>query len=270
MFNIALEENYLITCENSSIGVQEKYYDSQYWYKIDKYGGEASAEELSSLLLQCSTLNSEEYVTYEEGIVNGKVGCRSKNFLHSDEDLITFKQAHESVLGKSFGRLLLGKTYPDKIKYCLWFFQTYFDLDVSSYLAKTFYLDMLIRNEDRNFGNLAIIYNSSFDTYKTAPIFDNGFSMLVGNEPYKQIGSIADRLKSVPGKPFVGNLEVQARYFEAPFKIDYEKFDLLIAEKENSLQKDVIKYQVEKYKDIFRLYNSYDKIENIQEEVSLE
>lgn len=263
MFDISLEEKYLIKSENSSIGVQEKYYKDGYWYKIDRYGGEANAEMLASIVLQNSTLSQDEFVTYELGTLNDKVACRSKNFLKEKEELITFGMIHEAIAGCSFGKPMLGKTYQAKIEYCIQFFKKYCNLDISSYLAKIFYLDMVIRNEDRNFGNLAVIYDSELDNYKVAPIFDNGFSLLVGNEPVKLIGTIEDRLNSVAGKPFTSNLETQARYFKVPFCIKYSKLYKQLSTIKSSIQKDALMFQLEKYQNVFQIDKSIN--ENIEE-----
>lgn len=265
MFDISLNEEYLIKSENSSIGIQEKYYKDGYWYKLDNYGGEANAEMLASLVLQNSTLLENEYATYESGMVNNKTACRSKNFLKENEELLTFNMVHETIIGCSFGKPMLGKKYQAKIEYCMNFFEKYFNLDISSYLAKTLYLDMVIRNEDRNFGNLAVIYNSESNKYTVAPIFDNGFSLLVGNEPYKHNGSIKDRIKNVTGKPFVSNLEIQANCFSVPFNINYKKLYNQLFLIEPSLQKDALMFQLEKYQNVFSCDKSISgKIEELE------
>ena len=117
MFDINLNEEYLIRSENSSIGIQEKYYKDGNWYKFDNYGGEANAEMLASLVLQNSTLLENEYV-----MVNNKAACRSKNFLKKNEELLTFNMVHETIIGCSFGKPMLGKNYQAKIEYCMNFF----------------------------------------------------------------------------------------------------------------------------------------------------
>ena len=263
MFEINLEEEYLIKSENSSVGVQEKYYKDGYWYKLDKYGGEANAEMLSSLVMQNSTLPENEYVTYELGRVNNKVACRSKNFLKENDELITFSMIHEAIIGCSFGKPMLGENLQTKIEYSINFFKKYCNLDISSYLAKTFYLDMIIRNEDRNFGNLTVIYNSESDKYTVTPIFDNGFSLLVGSEPYKHNGSMKDRIKNVTGRPFVSNLEIQANCFSVPFRINYKKLYNQLLSIGPSLQKDALMFQLEKYQNVFSCDKSIS--ENIEE-----
>ena len=70
--------------------------------------------------------------------------------------------------------------YDDAINYVINFIKEQTNLDIHEYLANTFCLDMLILNEDRHFNNLGIIYDGT--SFKTAPIFDNGKSFLIGNK----------------------------------------------------------------------------------------
>lgn len=250
MFDVDFSDEFIVKIESSSDGSQDKYYKEGYWYKVDKYGGEGAAEELVSILLKNTTLSSNEYVNYELGFVNKKVGCRSKNFLESHEQFISFAHIHKLIEGCSFGSQILGLPLSSKIKYCVDFFQQNFNLDISDYLSKVFYLDMIIRNEDRNFGNLGLIYDNNKDTYRVAPIFDNGYSLIVGNEPFKHNGELCNRLLSVSGKPFSGNLETQAKYFDIPFQIDYSSLYNDLKNVNDSLQKEALLFQLDKYQEI--------------------
>ncbi len=48
--------------------------------KKDNRGNEGRAEYLVSKFMQFTTLQENEFISYEEGTINGKSGCRSKNF----------------------------------------------------------------------------------------------------------------------------------------------------------------------------------------------
>ena len=61
----------------SSLGVESKYYKDGYWYKQDISGYEGLAEEVCSMVLRHS--NIESYVEYEACTINGRSGCRSRN-----------------------------------------------------------------------------------------------------------------------------------------------------------------------------------------------
>ena len=75
-YNISPEAMVMIS--GSSIGTQKKYYDKGYWYKQNNSGYEGRAEYLVSKVMKYS--NVDEYVIYENCIINGVNGCRSKNF----------------------------------------------------------------------------------------------------------------------------------------------------------------------------------------------
>lgn len=261
MINIVIPDEYSIIAESSSDGAQKKFYFDGYWYKIDKYGGEGIAEELASILMTCSSLEKDEYVIYETCLINGIPGCKSKNFCKENEEIISFNHAHELILGYSFGKAILGKTLSAKIKYAMDFFEQYFSIDITDYLAKTFAIDMLICNEDRNFGNLAIIYNNDSNVYRTAPIFDCGNSLLVGIEPYKKSGLIEDRIKNVAGKPFTSNLDVQFAQFQNSISIDYILLYSKLESISSSLQKEALLYLIKNYEPIFINKNLYEENE---------
>lgn len=101
-----------------------------------------------------------------------------------------------------------------------------------------------------------LIHNPLNNTYRTAPIFDSGYSLLVGNEPYKHTGEISNRLESVTVKPFSSNFEMQANCFTI-FMLSYQ-----IA---LPLCKSVLQVQLEKYKSVYDIKEldeteNYDKI----------
>ena len=73
----------LVMVQGSSKGTQPKYFENGYWYKKDSCGYEGLAEELVSKVLSCS--NVKDYVEYEQCIIDGRSGCRSKNFLKENE-----------------------------------------------------------------------------------------------------------------------------------------------------------------------------------------
>ena len=83
MKDYKLSAEALVMIQGSSAGTQPKYYDNGYWYKTNNAGYEGLSEYLVSLLLSCSSI--KEYVVYEECLVNGRKGCRSKSFLGKDE-----------------------------------------------------------------------------------------------------------------------------------------------------------------------------------------
>ena len=94
MFDITLSYDLTVNIDGTSEGTQTKFYDKGYWYKTDTFE-EGIVEYLVSKLLTFSTLPKKSYVVYEYGKINGKSGCRSKDFLKPGYELITFERIHQ-------------------------------------------------------------------------------------------------------------------------------------------------------------------------------
>ena len=71
--------------KSSSKGTQDKWLDSGFYFKRDRYGGEAEAEYLVSVFL--SYQNFTDFVNYEK--VSTDV-CKSLNFIPEGGSFITF------------------------------------------------------------------------------------------------------------------------------------------------------------------------------------
>lgn len=78
-------------------GNQIKFLKDEYWYKINDVGDEGLAEELTSVILSCS--NMRNHVKYERCEINGKPGCRSKNFLGEGESFISLRRLYQHYCG---------------------------------------------------------------------------------------------------------------------------------------------------------------------------
>lgn len=159
----------------SSLGVENKYYKDSYWYKQNISGYEGMAEEACSMLLRNSNLR--EYVEYEACIINGKSGCRSKNFLNEGESIVTFKRLYEIACGEDLSnRIYTFREVEDRIRFVIDFLKEYAQMDCTRYLRNILSFDMLVLNVDRHFHNLALIRTES--GYRECPIFDNGAAFL--------------------------------------------------------------------------------------------
>lgn len=153
--DISIDSRYLINDNGTSDGTQIKYYFENKWYKIDRYGGEGSCEELVSRILDISDFDQNEYVSYKSLRINGETGCVSNDFLASGESFITLYRLHFNISGTDPVAVTSKMDYDDAIEYILDFVKKNTKLDISTYLANTFVLDALILNEDRHFNNLA-------------------------------------------------------------------------------------------------------------------
>ena len=237
MFNIKIDTNYRIDNIN---GVQDKFLFNNSYYKIDKTGSEGITEELSSLILSCSTLKPEEYIIYENGFVNSLHSCKSENFLKNSEKFIDFNTLHLTVYDERLDWHLRRNTMQEKIEYTINFLKESTGLDVTDYLRKNITLDYIIKNTDRHFSNLGIIVCDN-ETFKTAPIFDNGAG-LMSNMSIMYTKSIEENLDELKAKPFSDNINNMYEYFGPGFQVDF-KHVLEILDKKYNLQKGMYGYE---------------------------
>jgi hypothetical protein len=103
---------------------------------------------------------------------------------------------------------------------------------------------MITLNEDRHFNNLAVIYDSVHDKYVTAPIFDNGKSLLNGNRSYRSAFSIEENVKKVIALPFSGSHKKMFDYFGKGFSLDVDSALKWLENEVQSLYRDILIYQL--------------------------
>lgn len=243
MVNISIDEKYIVSQAGTSEGTQVKYYMDGYWYKIDNRGCEGLAEYLVSSLLTFSSLRQDEYVLYEQCIINGKSGCRSKNFLHQNEELVTLYRLYLNEYGKNLADdILQFDTIDERIQYVIRFVKECCNIDITSYLGKVFTLDSVVLNEDRHFNNLALI--STDHGFDTAPLFDHGISLLTANISINSRLPIEENIKRVVARPFSGSFSKQREYFGKSFDIDVPKALNWLKTEPDSFEKEVLVYQL--------------------------
>ena len=244
MFNVTLSNDLIMNIDGTSEGTQTKFYYKGYWYKTDIFD-EGIVEYLVSKLLTFSNLPSKSYVIYEYGKINGNNGCKSKDFLKAGYELITFERIHQRIVGtKLSAKKLEFDTMEAFIEYTLDFFRKHLNLDIYKYLQNTFQLDMITLNEDRHFNNLAVIYDSVHNKYITAPIFDNGKSLLNGNRSYRSAFSIEENVKKVIALPFSGSHKKMFDYFGKGFSLDVDSALKWLKTEPQSLHRDILIYQL--------------------------
>lgn len=244
MFDIILNDDLIVNIDGTSEGTQTKFYDKGYWYKTDTFD-EGIVEYLVSKLLTFSTLPKKSYVIYDYGKINGKNGCRSKDFLKPGYELITFERIHQRIIGtKLSAKRYEFETMESYIEYTIDFFRRYIDLDIKKYLRNIFTLDFITLNEDRHFNNLTVISDTNNNKYLTAPIFDNGKSLLNANRSYRPAFTIQENVKKVIALPFSGNHKKMFDYFGKGFSINIESALNWLNTEPQSLYRDVLIYQL--------------------------
>lgn len=245
MFDVVLGNEYIADIDGTSEGTQIKFYKDGFWYKMDSNGGEGIAEELASTVLSFSSLTEEEYVSYESGLINQKSGCRSRNFLADDEEFITLYRFYQVMTGEKLNeKINILYTPKERADYVLSFFQDALDLDLTSYFAKIFTLDYIILNEDRHFNNLGII-RSADGTYRKAPIFDNGKSLLIGNPSVNRNFTIEENVKRTIARPFSGSFQKNWELFGSGFDLDIDNCIFQISQYPDCKEKEILLYQLE-------------------------
>lgn len=136
--------------------------------------------------------------------------------------------------------ILKYREVESRISFVIEFFADKLGLDIKEYLQNILWLDCITLNDDRHFGNLGFICNTSSGEIKASPIFDNGSALLSNFSTYSIYDSIEDNVSKVVGFPFSGSLIVQASYFENPYQFDLSFLDNI----EECRAKNVLVYRL--------------------------
>ena len=201
------------TSHNTSNGVQTKWYADGYFYKLDLYGYQSLAERLSYVLLCHTNINPSLIVPYNTCLISEdsgiyRKGCYSKDFLNGKE-LYSFRKIFQ------YYKIPLTISYYDVLD----FMMEELNLDIKEYLDCILCLDAITRNDDRHFGNLALIKGDNGFEY--SPIFDNGSSFMSDLISYPIENPFELNYSSIYSKPFSVRFENQLIDCN-PISIDYE------------------------------------------------
>lgn len=260
MINYSIDRKFAVLSRaDSSFGNQPKFKKDGFWYKYNNVGNEGLAEQLVSDVLSCSSIT--DYVSYEYCSINGKLGCRSEDMLKDGETLIPFSQLYYNINGRILADDLFALNEQDRFNFIVDFIKDEIGIDCSKYLFDNLTLDMLTRNPDRHFKNLALIMTSEGD-FKTAPIFDNGQGLMQNfsiTPPDLSLSEKEDRCFSCT---IYGSFEKQFLLAEEstgyePFSIDYKKLRDILYTYPNSIGKDYLVYSLDKYEHIFNYSSNF-------------
>lgn len=253
MHNYVLDDKYLYYSSSITRGTQPKYKKGDYFYKRNKFGNEGFTEYLVSRLLKHSSLPHYAFVDYEYCKINGVLGCRSKNFLSTEnEELITINAIYQRLTGDTdlSNTLSALNNLSDRLNYVcdlvekVGMYRPIF----REYLNLLCQLDMLIGNTDRHWHNVCLIYNKVLNRWRVAPIFDNGLAL------------DTDRSGNKASCTLCGSFETQVALFSYPvkptFTLDYNEIykDLsrITRYYGSHYEISMLKVQLEKYKSLFR------------------
>lgn len=256
MENYTIDRAYAILASIDTMGSQTKFHKDGYWYKYDSLGIEGLAEEVTSMLLSCS--NIKDYVTYERCTINGKKGCRSRDFLDASEQFITFDTLYRNITGKSLSDKMGELQNADaRLHYLIDFIKKATGLDATTYLYKNLTLDMITKNPDRHFNNLGIILQTD-GTFRFSPIFDNGQGLMMNFHITPPILEDEEKEQHLSAATISGSFEMQYAavnklYTGIPVRIDYDKLNTLLSERypNGNIAVDYLRTSLDKYKDLF-------------------
>lgn len=243
---IYIDPKFLYRDSSTSDGSQIKYNYNRKWYKIDRNGGEAESESLASLILECSSLQQNQYVHYDKVLINNDLGCVSDDFRTDieNEEFVTFYRLYKNINGRDLTSITSKMDYDDAIQYVISFIYDLTGLDITTYLANIFYLDEIILNTDRHFNNLGLImYNNNFSP---APIFDNGNALLTGYNYDTTPTGIESCIKNVFAKTFSPKYSLNSNYLKESRTLIINKKKLLtkLSNYPDSPQKQVLLFQI--------------------------
>lgn len=248
-----------IESHTTSKGDLQKWYYQNKWYKQDKFGYEGLAEKVISDILQFSSLQKEEFIKYEACNIKIKdnitQGCYSENFTKEDEEIVTFKKIFNFLQFNPDDLNILD--VQDRIFYLIDLFKREIGIDIKDYLQKIFTLDAFFLNEDRHYGNLALLYNRSLKKFKPAPIFDNGLSLLSDTQiatGYPLYYPVIDLIKKVPCRPFHCDFEEQLKVLSTGFIINKNQLQRYIENYKEEIGRIaiILQVQMQKYPDIVK------------------
>lgn len=192
---------------------QHKWEDGRYFYKQDKFKGEALSEYLCSLFLQASNCPLP-YISYR--LSGSPSVCKSTTFKPNFTFVSFYKIIeHEVNLGridkinsmdkwmKKWSRL----SSVDKVEYvCSAFKRLRVSRnDTLKYLTYMVELDTLVLNIDRHLNNFGLRYNFSKRTYEPMFLFDQGISLCVGEGIFDSLDNMRNTRK-VKMQPFSTSL----------------------------------------------------------------
>lgn len=250
MFTEEISNEYIVTQQGTSEGTQIKYKKGNYWYKRDNRGHEGLVEYLVSNFLRYTDLESEDFVMYEYGTINGQSGCRSRNFLKNNEELVTLYRLYFNEYGKDLSQVInTMDEMEERIDYVIRFVQKSCGIDIFKYLGRILTVDMMILNEDRHLNNLALIFDGN--SFKPSPIFDNGLSLLTGNQSVNWNFPVSENVKRVIARPFSGSHEKMVEYFGKGLEVDVKKALEWLDTQEWSRERNVLEYQIKRYSSKF-------------------
>lgn len=217
----------------SSKGNQLKFEKNGIWYKADYTGYEGLAEYVVSALLRFSNLPAEDYILYETERIRYQqqeyLGCKSKNFLPDNWQIITLERIFQSYYGESLYRsIYLIQGVKERAEFLVSRVKEMTGLqEFGKYLCKVLTIDALFLNEDRHMHNIAVLLDP-YGEYHYCPIFDNGAALLADTTvDYPMQSDIIALMRRIKAKTlcddFAEQLDAVEELYGQPLKFSYDR-----------------------------------------------
>lgn len=228
MEKISIPTNIMRIISTSSKGDQSKWHVGEKWVKQNARGYEGEAEVLASLILSCSTLSEQEYITYkpcEILLPTGETlnGCYSHDFRGELQE-VTLERLFEANF-TSTDSILSNKALSsqEKFEQIMHHVEIVTGLDARAVISRMLAFDALILNEDRHTNNILFLYNPVTQSWQIAPIFDNGLSLLSDEKDYPPGKPLTILKRQVKAKPFNSSFTRQLALYKGPAFINKTK-----------------------------------------------
>lgn len=238
---------------SSPKGNQPKWETGSLFYKQDNFPNECLAEYLVSLFLESSNC-PVPFIPYR---LETRDICSSPNYkprymLFPFAQMLTFElvfDVSKHRVGKGsptfnywYKQVWSRLSAKEKVDYVIDLFARYgVPLDDSlAYLTTMVELDTLVLNTDRHFNNFGLIYDLEEQQYKPMFLFDQGFSLAVGEGIFGSVRKLTDPYR-VKMQPFSTSLSKNRRALpDFKFEFDVVKFIVLL-DRTNPLTKEELK-----------------------------
>lgn len=237
-------------------GNQPKRYDGDYFLKIDYYGGEALSEFLISLFLESTSF--KDFVPYRYIFPNISKSPSYKprySFIPMFQIVLDYLYTFDMKLVNKLNQQYLSKSSEDRRLFVFryWMEKRYLRLSIQArvlelqnilkwysknqvsyedsykYFSAFVTLDTIFINTDRHFQNFGLMFDFELICYRTSLLFDQGFSLGVGENSLFLKRVYLHRNKQIKMQPFGTTLKSNSKAVEwYPYDFDVVKFANLL------------------------------------------
>lgn len=233
-------------------GNQSKHYDGKYFLKLDHFGGESLSEFLVSLFLESTSF--KDFVPYRYIFPNISKSPSYKprySFISMFQIVLDYLYTFDSKLVDKINQQYRNKPSEARRMYLFqyWFDKKYLRFSIPErvvelqnilrwyskgqvsyedsykYFSAFVTLDTIFINTDRHFQNFGLMFDFDLNMYRTSLLFDQGFSLGVGENSLFLKRVYLHRNKQIKMQPFGTTLKSNSKAIEwYPFDFNVVRF----------------------------------------------